>query len=91
VFSSSLWRFVGEGGMSLVFVASGSIFGGVALFGVWYGLTEGYSRSLFWYWWGMITAGVVYGAYAIAVGVGQLAQLAWKWKSPLRTLNRSGR
>jgi hypothetical protein len=39
----------------------------------------------------MITAGVVYGAYAIAVGVGQLAQLAWKWKSPLRTLNRSGR
>jgi hypothetical protein len=91
VFSSSLWRFVGEGGMSLVFVASGSIFGGVALFGAWYGLTEGYSRSLFWYWWGMITAGVVYGAYAIAVGVGQLAQLAWKWKSPLRTLNRSGR
>jgi len=91
VFSSSLWRFVGEGGMSLIYVASGSIFGGVALFGAWYGLTEGYSRPLFWYWWGMIAAGVAYGAYAISLGVRELAQLAWKWKSPLRTLNRPGR
>lgn len=88
VFSSGLWRLVGEGGMSLVYVASGAIFGGVALIGAWYGITEGYSKNLFWYFWGMIAAGVVYGAYAIALGVRQLAQLAWRWNAPLRTLNR---
>jgi Protein of unknown function (DUF3137) len=88
VFSSGLWRLVGEGGMPLVYVASGAIFGGVALIGAWYGMTEGYSKNLFWYFWGMIAAGVIYGAYAIALGVRQLAQLAWRWNAPLRTLNR---
>ena len=66
VFSSGLWRLVGEGGMALIYVASGSLFGGVALFGAWYGVKEGYSSNLFWYFWGLISAGIVYGAYAIA-------------------------
>jgi hypothetical protein len=88
VFSSGLWRLVGEGGMALIYVASGTLFGGVALFGAWYGLTEGYSRNLFWYFWGMIVAGVVYGAFAIAAGLGALARLAWRWNAPLRTLSR---
>lgn len=88
VFSSALWRLVGEGGMALVSIASGAIFGGVALLGAWYGVTAGYSDALFWYFWGLITAGVLYGAYAIALGVGQLARLAWRWDAPLRTLDR---
>jgi hypothetical protein len=70
-------------------VASGAIFGGVALFGAWYGITTGYSSGLFWYFWGMIAAGVAYGAYAIALGVRELGRLAWRWNSGLRTLKRS--
>jgi hypothetical protein len=88
VFSSGLWRLIGEGGMPLTYVASGTLFGGLALFGGWYGVTQGYSDGLFWYFWGLIAAGVVYGAYAIALGVRELAQLAWRWNAPLRTLNR---
>jgi len=88
VFSSGLWRLVGEGGMSLVYMASGAIFGGLALVGAWYGITEGYSKNLFWHFWGMIAAGVVYGAYALTLGVRQLALLGWRWNAPLRTLNR---
>jgi Protein of unknown function (DUF3137) len=88
LFSSALWRLVGEGGMPLLYVASGALFGGVALLGAWYGVTEGYSRNLFWYFWGMIAAGVVYGACSIASGVRDLARLAWRWNAPLRTLKR---
>jgi hypothetical protein len=88
VFSSALWRLVGEGGMALVYVASGTLFGGVAILGAWYGLTEGYSRQLFWYFWGMIAAGIVYGAFAIGTGLGALGRLAWRWNAPLRTLKR---
>jgi len=74
--------------MSLIYVASGTMFGGVALFGAWFGLTQGYSPGLFWYFWGMIAAGLLYGVYVIALGVRQLAQLAWRWNAPLRTLKR---
>ena len=88
VFSSGLWRFVGEGGMALVYVASGSLFGGVALFGAWYGFKEGYSSQLFWYFWGLIAAGIVYGACAIVIGLRAAARLAWRWNAPLRTLKR---
>jgi hypothetical protein len=88
VFSAPLWRIVGEGGMALMYTASGALFGGVALAGAWYGLTEGYSSNLFWYFWGLIVAGVAYGAYAIALGVRELARLAWRWNAPLRTLKR---
>jgi hypothetical protein len=88
VLPSGLWKLLGEGGMSLIYVASGSMFGGVALFGAWYGLTHGYSAALFWYFWGLISAGVLYGAYAIALGLRELARLAWRWKAPLRTLKR---
>ena len=88
VFSSGLWRLVGEGGMALIYIASGSLFGGVALFGAWYGLKEGYSSNLFWYFWGLISAGIIYGACAIAIGVREAARLAWRWNAPLRTLHR---
>jgi hypothetical protein len=88
LFSSGLWRLVGEGGMALIYVASGAIFGGVALIGAWYGVKTGYSSNLFWYFWGMIAAGVAYGAYAIALGVREIGRLAWRWNAPLRTLKR---
>jgi hypothetical protein len=88
VFSAPLWRIIGEGGMALMYTVSGAVFGGVALVGAWYGLTQGYSNTLFWYFWGMIVAGVAYGAYAIALGVRQLARLAWRWNAPLRALKR---
>ena len=82
-----LWQLLGEGGMSLIYTASGSMFGGVALFGAWYGLTHGYSAALFCTL-GLISAGVLYGAYAIALGLRELARLAWRWNAPLRTLKQ---
>jgi uncharacterized protein DUF3137 len=88
VFSSSLWRLVGEGGMAMTYVASGAIFGGLALFSARYGATEGFPSQLFWYLWGLTAAGLLYGGYAISLGVRDLARLAWKWDSPLRTLKR---
>jgi hypothetical protein len=88
VFSSALWRLFGEGGMALVYVASGAMFGGMALVGAWYGLSQGYSSNLFWYFWGLISAGLVYGVYAISLGVAALGRLAWRWNAPLRTLKR---
>jgi hypothetical protein len=88
VFSSGLWRLVGEGGMALIYVASGSMFGGLALFAGWYGVKQGYSSNLFWYFWALITAGIAYGAYAVAFGLRELARLAWRWNSPLRSLKR---
>ena len=38
--------------------------------------------------WQMIAAGIVYGGYAIALGLRELGRLAWKWNAPLRTLKR---
>lgn len=89
VFSSTLWRVVGEGGMPLVNVASGAVFGAVALYGAWYGIAQGYSSHLFWYCWGLIAIGLTYGAFAIVGGLRQLARLAWRWDAPLRSLKRS--
>lgn len=88
IFSSALWRLVGEGGTALTYVVSGSIFGGLALFSGWYGLKEGFSNKLFWYLWGLITAGLIYGAFALVTGIREVAKLAWRWDAPLRTLKR---
>jgi len=88
VFSSGLWRLVGEGGMAFAKIASGALFGFVALFGAWYGINQGYASNTFWYFWGMISAGIAYGVYAIAIGVIEIARLAWRWNAPLRTLKR---
>jgi len=88
VFSGDLSRLVGEGGMALTYIMSGSMFGGVALLGAHYGLTQGYSSQLFWYFWGLICAGLVYGVYALGRGLREVAWLVWRWNSPLRTLKR---
>jgi hypothetical protein len=88
VFTSALWRVIGEGGMPLINLASGVAFGGIALFGAWYGISQGYSSNLFWYFWGLITAGLAYGMFAIAGGLREIGRLAWGWNAPLRTLKR---
>ena len=88
VMSSGLFRLIGEGGMGAVYLMSGAVFGGLALVAARYGLTEGFPDRLFWYFWGLTSAGLAYGAYAVCLGVGQLARLAWKWGSPLRTMKR---
>ncbi len=74
--------------MPLASVASGLLFGGVALFGAYYGIKEGYSKQLFWYFWGLIAAGLGYGAVAISSGLRDIAKLAWRWDAPLRSLKR---
>lgn len=88
VLSSGLWRLVGEGGMAAVYIMSGSVFGGLAAVAAKHGVTKGFPDALFWPLWGMSAAGLAYGAYALSIGVGQLARLAWKWQSPLRTMRR---
>jgi hypothetical protein len=88
VFTSALWRVVGEGEMPLANIASGLLFGGVALVGAWYGIKVGYSNNLFWYFWALIAAGLVYSAFAIVGGVREIAKLAWRWDAPLRSLKR---
>ncbi len=91
VFSSSLFRLIGEGGMAAAYVMSGAVFGGLALVSARYGLTEGYSEALFYTLWGLTLAGLAYGAFAVGLGVSLLGKLVWKWKSPLRTLQRPRR
>jgi hypothetical protein len=88
VFTSALWRLIGEGGMPLANLASGALFGGVALLGAWYGIKEGYSQNLFWYFWGLIAVGLVYGAVTVSGSVRELVRLAWGWDAPLRNLKR---
>ena len=88
VFSAPLWRVIGEGGRPLAGIASGAIFGGVAIFAAWYGVTEGYSHNLFAFTWGLIAAGIAYGAVAITGGIREITKLAWRWDAPLRNLKR---
>jgi hypothetical protein len=88
VFSSPVFRLIGEGGLPLISVASGLLFGGVAGLGGWYGVKVGYSANLFWPFWTLIAAGLVYGAFAVISGVRQLLALAWRWNAPLRGLQR---
>jgi uncharacterized membrane protein HdeD (DUF308 family) len=60
----------------------------VAGVGGWYGVKVGYSANLFWPFWTLIAAGLVYGAFAVISGVRQLLALAWRWNAPLRGLQR---
>jgi hypothetical protein len=86
VFSTWVWRLVGEGGMALVYVASGTLFGGLAAWGAWFGLAAGFPAEVWWHLWGMVVAGLGYGAYAVSLGLRELWGLAWRWGAPLRGL-----
>lgn len=90
-FSAPLFRIVGEGGMAAAYVASGSLFGGLALFAARYGITEGFFAPFFWYLWTLTGLGLLYGGYAVTLGLRQLGKLLWKWNSPLRTMQRPRR
>jgi hypothetical protein len=90
VFSAALWRLVGEGGTALVYVASGTLFGGLAAWAAWFGLAAGFPAELWWHFWGMTAAGLAYGAYALGLGLAALARLAWRWNAPLRGLTPGG-
>ncbi len=82
-----LWRLAGEALPALYIAASGALFGGLALFGASYGITEGFPEGLFWYLWSMVAVGLAYGAGTIAAAVRQLLLLAWTWNVPLRGLS----
>lgn len=84
VFSAGLWRLVGEGGMALVMIASGTMFGGLAAVFGWSWLEVGFEGIGGGYALLMIIPGLAYGAGAISTGSYMLARLAWRWGAPLR-------
>jgi hypothetical protein len=82
-------RLVGSAGLPVFTIASGTLFGGLAAFGAYYGLTEGFMPELRWYFTIMVLLGLAYGAYAILHGVTMLVKLVWSWNAPLRSLPAS--
>jgi hypothetical protein len=80
------WRIAGEAGPALYLAMSGAVFGGLALYVGWYGITEGFGDQFFWYFWSLVTAGLVYGASTIGYALRQLGRFAWNWGSPLRSM-----
>ena len=84
VFSAGLWRLVGEGGMALVMLGSGALFGGLAATFGWWWLEAGFEGAGGGYFLLMILLGLAYGAGAISAGLYLLARLAWTWGAPLR-------
>jgi len=83
VFSAGLWRLVGQGGMALVWIASGALFGGLAAAFGWWWWEAGF-EGISGYFLFMILLGLAYGAGAISAGLYLLARLAWTWGAPLR-------
>lgn len=76
-------------GMPAMYIASGTLFGGLALyFGYWIFLVWGIEASGGWRVAFMIPLGVAYGIGAILAGIGMLLRLAWTWNAPLRSLRR---
>ncbi|MGE3292786.1 MAG: DUF3137 domain-containing protein [Geminicoccaceae bacterium] len=76
-------------GMPAIFIASGTLFGGLSLyFGYWVFGQWGVPASGGWQIALMIVLGVLYGVFAILRGIVMLARLAWSWNAPLRNLRR---
>jgi hypothetical protein len=85
VFTAALWRLVGQGGIALVWIASGALFGGLAATFGWWWWEAGF-EGMGGYLLLMILLGLAYGAGAIAAGLYLLARLAWAWGAPLRSI-----
>ena len=84
-----LSRLVAGIGMPAIHIASGLLFGGLALyFGYWIFLVWGVEASGGWRVAFMIPLGVAYGVGAISAGIVMLLRLAWSWNAPLRGLRR---
>jgi hypothetical protein len=89
VFSLGPFRLLGEVGMRLIYIASGTLFGGLAAVVAWYGLSQGYSIAQHWQIALMVLLGLAYGVFAVSRGVIELVRFFWGWKAPLRGLNRA--
>lgn len=98
VMKGPLSRLVAGLGMPAIYIASGSLFGGLSLFfGHWllaYALYEpdGWTTlrdnnllSLFL----LVLFGIAYGIYAISLGVIAISRLLWTWNAPLRSIGRA--
>lgn len=88
-FSAGPFRLVRAIGMPVMMIASGLLFGGLAAFFGWYGLTEGFRPELWRYGWSMVALGLVYGIGTIARGLVMLLRVGWRWGAPLRGLTRA--
>lgn len=86
IFSLGLFRLLGEVGIRLAYIASGALFGGLAAFFGWYGLTGGFDLMQHWQIALMIVLGLGYGVLAVGFGLVSLARFFWGWKAPLRGL-----
>jgi hypothetical protein len=93
VLRGRLPRLVAGIGMPAIWIASGTLFGGVSLFfGRLVFLEWGVDASGGWKVAWPIPLGVLYGIGAIGFGVKELMRLAWTWNAPLRSVRRmSGR
>jgi hypothetical protein len=89
--AAELYRLGGRLGLPAIYIASGTMFGGLALFFGWMGLTEGFGAFNIWQVWLLIGLGVGYGIYAIALGATEILRFAWSWKAPLRGLGAAAR
>ena len=89
VVQGRLARLIAGIGMPAIWIASGTLFGGLSLyFGRWVFLEWGVAASGGWQIAGMIVLGALYGAGAIIAGIVMLLRLAWTWNAPLRNLRR---
>jgi hypothetical protein len=89
VMRSQVWRVLGTLGMSAVWIASGSLFGGLALFFghailFEWGLEASGAKGLLL----MTGIGVAYGAFAIGLGLRNFWRVARVWNAPLRGIGR---
>jgi hypothetical protein len=89
VMAGRLSRLVAGVGMPAIYIASGTLFGGLSLFfGRLVFLDWGLLASGGWKVAWPIPLGVLYGICAIGFGVKELMRLAWTWNAPLRGVRR---
>ena len=89
VMRGKISRLIAGIGMPAVYIASGTLFGGISLFFGYYVFIEwGVAASGGWKVAWPIPLGVLYGIGAIGMGVKALGRLAWTWNAPLRNVRR---
>jgi hypothetical protein len=89
VMAGRLPRLVAGIGMPVIYIASGTLFGGISLFfGRLVFLEWGVDASGGWKMAWPIPLGALYGMFAIGFGVKEFMRLAWIWNAPLRSVRR---
>lgn len=90
-FTGGLSRIVAGVGMALIYIASGTLFGGLAAFFGWMILREeGWSAIVGNPFMPMIALGLLYGIGAVGFGAMRLFTFVRTWRGPLRGLPASG-